>query len=111
MSSLRDVPGPAARLLNRLLAGSAVVLLVAGCGLGDLPARSAEASDLPSSGPSTTSGPSPSPTGSPGPTAAPTPTPQPTPLVYVVKANDSLVNLGHRYRTTGRSIAYWNRKT
>jgi peptidoglycan/xylan/chitin deacetylase (PgdA/CDA1 family) len=110
MSSLRDVPGPAARLLNRLLAGSAVVLLVAGCGLGDLPARSAEASDLPSSGPSTTPGPSPSPTSSPGPTAAPTPTPQPTPLVYVVKANDSLVNLGHRYRTTGRSIAYWNRK-
>jgi peptidoglycan/xylan/chitin deacetylase (PgdA/CDA1 family) len=30
--------------------------------------------------------------------------------VYVVKANDSLVNLGHRFKTTGRSIAYWNRK-
>jgi hypothetical protein len=30
--------------------------------------------------------------------------------VYVVKTNDSLVNLGHRFKTTGRSIAYWNRK-
>jgi peptidoglycan/xylan/chitin deacetylase (PgdA/CDA1 family) len=28
----------------------------------------------------------------------------------VVKAGDSLVNLGHRFKTTGRSIAYWNRK-
>jgi peptidoglycan/xylan/chitin deacetylase (PgdA/CDA1 family) len=26
-----------------------------------------------------------------------------------VKSNDSLVNLGHRFKTTGRSIAYWNR--
>ena len=27
-----------------------------------------------------------------------------------MKAGDSLVNLGHRFKTTGRSIAYWNRK-
>ena len=104
------MPGPAARLFHRLVAGSAVALLVAGCGLGDLPARSVESSDVPTTGPTASLVPSASPSGSPGPTAAPTPTPQPTPLVYVVRSGDSLVNLGHRYKTTGRSIAYWNRK-
>lgn len=96
-------------LLRRLLAGSAVLFLVAGCGLGDLPARSVDSSVAPSLPPaSPSSAPLASP--SPGVTAAPTPSPQPTALTYVVKAGDSLVNLGHRFRTTGRSIAYWNRK-
>ena len=104
------MPGPAARQLARLVAGSAVVILVAGCGLGDLPARSSGSSEGPSSAPSASPVPSASPSGSPGPTAAPTASPQPSAFVYVVKANDSLVNLGHRFKTTGRSIAYWNRK-
>ena len=104
------MPGPAARQLARLVAGSAVVILVAGCGLGDLPARSSVSSEGPSSAPSATPVPSVSPSRSPGPTAAPTPSPLPSAFVYVVKTNDSLVNLGHRFKTTGRSIAYWNRK-
>jgi peptidoglycan/xylan/chitin deacetylase (PgdA/CDA1 family) len=103
------MPGPVARTLARLVAGSAVVILVAGCGLGDLPVRSSGSSDSPSVPASVSLGPSASPSGKPGPTAAPTPTPLPSALVYVVKANDSLVNLGHRFKTTGRSIAYWNR--
>ncbi len=107
------MPGPAARPLERLVAASAVALLVAGCGLGDLPTHSAGSSDpaqTSTSVPSAIVAASPSPLGSLGPTPAPTPTPQPTPFVYIVRANDSLVNLGHRYQTTGRSIAYWNRK-
>jgi LysM domain len=93
--------------LRGLIAGSALLAVVAGCGLGELPARSLAASESPSSGPSST----PSPTARPSPSipAKPTPSPQPTALSYVVKAGDSLVNLGHRYHTTGRSIAYWNR--
>ena len=59
------------------------------------------------------------PTAVPGPTGPtpipsfvrPTPTPAPTFLVYVVKAGDNLNTIAHRYGTTGRSIAYWNRGT
>ena len=105
------MPGPTARQLARLVAGSAVVILVAGCGLGDLPARSSGSSEAPSSVPSASPAPSASPSSSPGPTAAPTASPLPSAFVYVVKAGDSLVSLGHRFGTTGRSIAYWNRKT
>ncbi len=104
------MPGRAALQLARLMAGSLVLVLLAGCGLGDLPAHSIVPTDSPSSLPAATLGPSPSPSSSPGPTAAPTPTPQPTALTYVVKPNDSLLNLGVRFKTTGRSIAYWNRK-
>jgi nucleoid-associated protein YgaU len=39
----------------------------------------------------------------------PTPTPQPTFLAYVVKAGDTLTSIARRYRTTARSIAFWNR--
>jgi hypothetical protein len=39
----------------------------------------------------------------------PTPTVQPSPLQYVVKSGDTLLGLGKRFETTGRSIAYWNR--
>jgi len=105
------MPGHPARTTARLICGAAIAILLAGCGLGDLPARSADTSGASSSAPLASVAPSPSPSGTPGPTGAPTPTPQPTAFVYVVKAGDSLVNLGHRFKTTGRSIAYWNRKT
>ena len=39
----------------------------------------------------------------------PTPTPEPTFLVYVVKKGDSLNTIAHRFKTTARSIAFWNR--
>jgi hypothetical protein len=39
----------------------------------------------------------------------PTPTPAATFLVYVVKTGDNLNTIAHRFGTTGRSIAYWNR--
>jgi peptidoglycan/xylan/chitin deacetylase (PgdA/CDA1 family) len=110
MPSLRSMPGPATRSLTRLIAGSAAAILLAGCGLGDLPTRSVESSENPASLPVASVAPSATPSGTPGPTPAPTPIPQPTAFVYVVKSGDSLVNLGHRFKTTGRSIAYWNRK-
>jgi Tfp pilus assembly protein FimV len=39
----------------------------------------------------------------------PTPTPQPTFLIYNVVAGDSLGSIARRFKTSGRSIAYWNR--
>jgi hypothetical protein len=56
---------------------------------------------------------SPAPTGpTPHPSfAPPTPTPEPTFLVYVVKKGDSLNTIAHRFKTTARSIAFWNRAT
>jgi LysM domain len=56
--------------------------------------------------------PTPPPTASPAPTATPgppTPTPGPTFALYTVRRNDTLISLAHKFKTTGRSIAYWNR--
>ena len=39
----------------------------------------------------------------------PTPSPAPTFLTYRVKSGDSLNSIAKRFRTTGRSIAWWNR--
>ena len=39
----------------------------------------------------------------------PTPTPLPTFLAYVVKRGDTLTSIARAYRTTARSIAFWNR--
>lgn len=110
MPSLTDMPGPPARSLALLAAGPALAVLLAGCGLGDLPARSVEPTDTPAATVMASVLPSAVPSFTPGPTPAPTASPQPTPFTYVVKTGDSLVNLGHRFKTTGRSIAYWNRK-
>jgi Tfp pilus assembly protein FimV len=59
------------------------------------------------------SGPSPSPAGpSVRPTfARPTPSPAPTFLTYRVKSGDSLNSIAKMFRTTARSIAWWNRGT
>jgi hypothetical protein len=62
---------------------------------------------------------SPAPNASPMPTGPtprpsfgrPTPTPEPTFLVYVVKKGDSLNSIAHKFKTTARSIAFWNRAT
>jgi hypothetical protein len=66
-------------------------------------------------GPTATPGPSGTAVaGSPGPSPSrtfirPTPTPQPTPLIYFVKSGDSLNSIADEFRTTARSIAFWNR--
>ena len=45
------------------------------------------------------------------PIVPPTPTPLPTFLVYVVAKGDSLNTIAHKFGTTARSIAFWNRST
>jgi LysM domain-containing protein len=50
------------------------------------------------------SGPPPSPT-----FARPTPSPAPTFVTYVVQTGDSLNSIAKKFRTTARSIAWWNR--
>jgi len=57
----------------------------------------------PSFGPT---GPTPSPSFVP-----PTPTPMPSFVVYTVARGDSLTSIARRFKTTGRSIAFWNRAT
>jgi peptidoglycan/xylan/chitin deacetylase (PgdA/CDA1 family) len=48
----------------------------------------------------------------PGPTfVRPTPSPQPTFVSHVVEPGDTLSSIARLYRTTGRSIAWWNRGT
>lgn len=39
----------------------------------------------------------------------PTPTPLPTFLVYTVRPGDTLTSIARMFRTTARSIAFWNR--
>jgi hypothetical protein len=96
-----------------LLGASSAVLVLAvvlgGC-LPESVGSGRTASDRPVSGPPT---PSPAPTGpTPSPSfVRPTPTPMPTFLSYVVARGDSLNTIAHRYGTTARSIAFWNRAT
>src|SRR5262245_21381639 len=52
------------------------------------------------------SGPTPRP-----PFVPPTPTPVPTFLVYTVVSGDNLNSIAHKFGTTARSIAFWNRAT
>jgi hypothetical protein len=78
-----------------------ILVVAAGC----LPA-SVRPTPRPSPTPSPTAPPPPTPTPSPGP---PTPTPAPTFLLHTVTSGDTLTRLGRQYRTSGRSIAYWNR--
>jgi hypothetical protein len=54
----------------------------------------------------TPSGPTPRPSFVP-----PTPTPAPTFFVYRVARGDNLNTIAHRFGTTARSIAFWNRST
>jgi LysM domain len=93
----------------------AVIALGAALALGGCIASVAR-SESPSVRSAASTGPStaPEPSGPPGPTpipsfVRPTPTPLPTFLAYVVRSGDSLNTIAHRFGTTGRSIAYWNR--
>jgi Tfp pilus assembly protein FimV len=62
---------------------------------------------------SATLAPTPSPLAS-GPSARPsfvrpTPTPRPTFLMYTVRPGDTLTSIARAFRTTARSLAFWNR--
>ena len=80
----------------------ACLVAVAGC----LPAT---IRPTPSPVPTPTPGPTPTPAPTPTP-GPPTPTPAPTFMLYTVVRGDKLVLIARRFHTTGRSIAYWNRK-
>ena len=96
----------------RLLAPSLTVLLIAGACIpptslraSATPVGGAESSEPVVATPTPTAA-----TGSGGPTfVRPTPTPLQTFIAYVVKAGDTLTSIARRYRTTARSIAFWNR--
>jgi hypothetical protein len=98
-------------MIDRRTGPTAVLLLaivVAGCLPETVgPGRSGGARPAP------TPPPTPAPTGpSPSPSfVRPTPTPMPSFMSYVVKAGDSLNTIAHRFKTTARSIAFWNRAT
>ena len=52
------------------------------------------------------------PSPAPSPTfVRPTPTPLPTFTSYTVASGDSLNTIAHKFRTTARSLAWWNRGT
>ena len=91
--------------VTTLLLGLAVIACIPGTSL-----RSTLTPPATESGP-----PSPIPApSSPGVSAVPsfvrpTPTPRPTFLAYVVKRGDTLTSIARTYRTTARSIAFWNR--
>lgn len=84
------------------IAIAAVLVLTAGC----LPG-SVRPTPFPTPTPTPSPSPSPSPTPTPGP---PTPTPGPTFLIHTVVRGDTLTSLARKYKTSGRSIAYWNRE-
>jgi len=113
----RSGPAPDPRVAGGHLRDLTAVALLAGIlVVGCLP--SGTRGDAPSPAGSVGAGspslsPSPAPTGpTPRPSfVPPTPTPEPTFLVYVVKTGDSLNTIAHRYKTTARSIAFWNRAT
>ena len=85
-----------------------VVLIVAAClpdAVGPNAASHSPGQPTPTTRP-TPSGPTLVPTFVP-----PTPTPGPTFFTYVVVRGDTLIKIAKRYKTTDRSIAFWNRGT
>jgi hypothetical protein len=103
---------PRLNVRPRGLVAAAGFLVVAAVVAGCLPPRAGTGSGSPGAAPATASivpvpsGPTPRPS-----YVAPTPTPGPTFLVYTVARGDSLNSIAHRYGTTARSIAFWNRAT
>ena len=89
------------RSLRRIALAAGVAIALAGC----LPA-SVRPTGTPGPTPTPVATPRPTPTPTPGP---PTPTPGPTFALVTVVRGDSLTSLATRFRTTPRSIAYWNR--
>jgi peptidoglycan/xylan/chitin deacetylase (PgdA/CDA1 family) len=99
--SALDSPLLSAVLVVVVLGLAGAVLLVPGLLPGSGPSRSGDPSSTPAA-----AGPSPSPT-----FTRPTPSPAPTFLTYTVQPGDTLNSIAREFRTTGRSIAWWNRAT
>jgi len=99
--------------LAGLLAVVAIALLATIVALPQILATLTTTPEPTAAAPSPSPSPSPSPTGpTPEPTfTRPTPSPAPTFVTYRVKSGDSLTSIATTYRTTGRSIAWWNRGT
>ena len=96
----------AAGLAAILIALVAVVVLVPGISLPGGPAGSQPAPTGLAVGSPAPAGPSAAPT-----FVRPTPTPMPTFVTYVVRRGDTLTSIARTYRTTPRSISWWNRGT
>jgi hypothetical protein len=97
--SILESPWVALALAVVVLAIAAAVVLPGVLGVPDPGATATPAGALASP-----TGPPPSPT-----FARPTPSPQPTFVSYVVHSGDSLNSIAREFRTTARSIAWWNR--
>jgi len=107
--ALRVGRGPILAVVGILLAGSAAGCLPSGTrGEGS---GSADSGSSPTQQPASSAAPTPNGPASRPPIVPPTPTPAPTFLVYVVRSGDSLNTIAHRFGTTARSIAFWNRST
>lgn len=91
----------AQRLGGVVLSLAVITVVAAGC----LPASIRPTAPPPAT-PTPTAPPPPTPTPTPPP---PTPTPAPTFLLHTVVRGDTLVRIARKYKTDGRSVAYWNR--
>jgi LysM domain len=104
MSPMRD--------LRRLAAAAFVAGSVAVFAVGCIPSSGSVASPTGTSdAPASVATPLPSPSGPSGRPSfvRPTPTPLPSFLVYTVRPGDTLTSIARLFRTTARSIAFWNR--
>jgi len=103
----RSLGSPAVTLSVAVLLVSLAVLGVAGGLLGG-PGAGSGASQIASA----SGTPTPSATPTIVPTLGyPTPSPAPTFAAYLVQSGDSLTSISRAFRTTARSIAWWNRGT
>jgi LysM domain len=89
------------------------VVLVAAIVVGCIPSTGGTGASAPGTVSAPSVGPSEVPPAS-GPSSRPsfvrpTPTPLPTFLVYTVRPGDTLTSIARAFRTTARSIAFWNR--
>ena len=97
--SMLESPWLAALLAIVVVALAAVILLPGLLASGLLPGAS----------PTGPAGPLASPTPPPPSFVRPTPSPQPSFASYVVRRGDTLNSIARKFRTTARSIAWWNR--
>ena len=91
---------------HRRIAGLALIVGLVVALAGCLPSTIARPTDPPPPTARPTPTPDPTPTPTPPP---PTPTPAPTFAIYTIRRGDTLTSIARRFKTDGRSIAYWNR--